>query len=270
MDSRAENGSFGRRYIIYCLAAFMSHQTKASWVFGVLFAAFILGVFAFGPESLPAYKQQILAYICALLAGCFALFFTGSLLVNTELPIPGRWTVQGGAGFGLFLVVLFWWQSPSALIAKNTSAAMPPSEVHSPKGADSSPEPQFRSAATDQVTLQTASVTFLTGDDDKDFDTTFSVFIEKGGTALAVARDLGNGTPFHDHASYGPFDIPVLLHPSRSDFTGIVTRMAIRTNGNDTWKSKANITIRFSDGAERHQSIEFALSNRNPTQAWDW
>jgi hypothetical protein len=96
----------------------MSTQTRASWIFGGLFVAFILGVFAFGPESLPGYKQQLLAYICALLAGCFALFFTGALLLNADLPIAGKWTVQGGAGFALFLVVLFWWQSPTALIKK--------------------------------------------------------------------------------------------------------------------------------------------------------
>lgn len=93
-------------------------QTKASWIFGSLFAAFVLGVFIFGPPALPAYKQQILAYVCALLAGLFGLFFTGSLLVNAELPFLGKWVIQGGAGFGLFLVVLFWWQSPSALVQK--------------------------------------------------------------------------------------------------------------------------------------------------------
>src|ERR1022692_3808292 len=111
----------------------MATQTRASWIFGGLFVAFILGVFAFGPEALPGYKQQLLAYICALLAGLFALFFTGALLLNAELPLAGKWTVQGGAGFGLFLIVLFWWQSPAALIHKEPDAAPARTVITSPK-----------------------------------------------------------------------------------------------------------------------------------------
>ena len=42
------------------------------------------------------------------------MFFTGTLLLNTELPLPGKWVVQGGAGFALFLIVLFWWHSAAA------------------------------------------------------------------------------------------------------------------------------------------------------------
>jgi hypothetical protein len=95
----------------------MTNEAKGSWFFGVVFAIFVLSVFVFGPESLPGYKQQILAYICASLAGFFALFFTGTLLLNSELPIPGKWVISGGAGFALFLVVLFWWRSPAAPIA---------------------------------------------------------------------------------------------------------------------------------------------------------
>jgi len=102
----------------------MTNEAKASWVFGALFAIFVLCVFIFGPPSLPGYKQQILAYICALLAGFFAAFFTGTLLLNTQLPIPGKWVVSGGAGFALFLIVLFWWKSGAAPIA---AEVIPPS-----------------------------------------------------------------------------------------------------------------------------------------------
>jgi tetratricopeptide (TPR) repeat protein len=94
----------------------MTNEAKASWFFGVLFAMFVLGVFILGPPSLPAYKQQILAYVCASLAGFFGAFFTGTLLLNAELPLPGKWVLSGGAGFALFLIVLFWWKGPSAPI----------------------------------------------------------------------------------------------------------------------------------------------------------
>jgi hypothetical protein len=97
----------------------MTNEAKASWIFGSLFGIFLLAVFIFGPPSLPGYKQQILAYICATLAGFFAIFFTGTLLLNAQLPIPGKWTVRGGAAFALFLVVLFWWRSDASPIPRN-------------------------------------------------------------------------------------------------------------------------------------------------------
>jgi hypothetical protein len=98
-------------------APLMTNEAKAAWFFGVLFTVFLLGVFIFGPASLPQFKQQILGFICASLAGFFAGFFTGTLLLNTELPLSGKWIISGGAGFALFLIVLFWWRSPSAPIA---------------------------------------------------------------------------------------------------------------------------------------------------------
>src|ERR1700722_20196363 len=97
----------------------MTNEAKASWIFGSLFGIFLLAVFVFGPPSLPGYKQQILAYICATLAAFFAIFFTGTLLVNAQLPIPGKWTVRGGAAFALFLVVLSWWRSDASPIPRN-------------------------------------------------------------------------------------------------------------------------------------------------------
>jgi hypothetical protein len=95
----------------------MTNEAKASWFFGVGFAIFLVCVFVFAPQSLPQFKQQILAFICASLAGFFGAFFTGALLLNAELPLPGKWIVSGGAGFALFLIVLFWWRSSSAPIA---------------------------------------------------------------------------------------------------------------------------------------------------------
>lgn len=110
----------------------VNHQIAASWVFGSVFVLFILGLFALGPPELPLYKQQILAYISALLAGLFGIFLTGSLLVDAQLPLPGKWVVQGGSGFGLFLIVLFWWQ---------TSAAPIPAALETPIGIVSGPLP---------------------------------------------------------------------------------------------------------------------------------
>jgi hypothetical protein len=122
----------------------MTNEAKGSWFFGGLFAIFLLCVFVFGPESLPLYKQQILAYICASLAAFFALFFSGTLLLNAELPLPGKWVVRGGAGFALFLIVLFWWRSSAAPIAaaleKNDGTVTSEPAKPDPKKAEQIPQ----------------------------------------------------------------------------------------------------------------------------------
>ncbi|HXJ45356.1 MAG TPA: hypothetical protein VNK47_01680, partial [Candidatus Dormibacteraeota bacterium] len=117
----------------------MPNEAKASWVFGIVFGIFLVGVFVFAPQSLPEFKQQILAFICASLAGFFAVFFTGALLLNAELPLPGKWIIKGGAGFALFLIVLFWWRSSSAPISveptkpsTSTTSGSPTGTTHDP------------------------------------------------------------------------------------------------------------------------------------------
>lgn len=87
------------------------HQAHAAWIFGGLLLAFFIGVFALGPESLPLYKQRLLAFLSALLGGFFAYFFVGSLQTTGELS---GLKVKAGAGFGVFVLVLAWWLSPFA------------------------------------------------------------------------------------------------------------------------------------------------------------
>jgi hypothetical protein len=143
----------------------MPHQVLASWIFGGLFSAFIIGVFIWAPPSLPEFKQQILAVICALLAGLFGVFLTGALLLNAELPIQGKWAVQGGLGFALFLIVLFWWRSPKAPVAiqddptkasvsyRNSVAPQPDTSA----GNTASPQPNRASPQPDTSAGNSAS-----------------------------------------------------------------------------------------------------------------
>ena len=82
-----------------------------SWIFGGLLLVFILGVFIWAPNSLPPFKQQLLAFICALLAGLFAFFFTGIIGLTGRI---GDWRVQATGGIGVFILVLWWWFSDRA------------------------------------------------------------------------------------------------------------------------------------------------------------
>ena len=106
--------------------------------------------------------------------------------------------------------------------------------------------------------------------DDKDFDTGITITIMKGQTLVARVDNLGMGTTFKDNSTHGPFPIPVLVPLTTDQIGGSVTRIAIRTNGHDTWNSAGNLTLKFSDGTEKHQSISFSLSQSNAQQQWDW
>jgi hypothetical protein len=248
----------------------MKTQTQASWIFGTLFVLFVLAVFSFGPTSLPGYKQQLLAYICALLAGCFALFFTGTLLVHAELPIPGKWTVKGGAGLALFLIVLFWWNSPNALIARSDA-----STSHAAKGPDSSPRtPPDPSPPrpSPRATLQKVSIIFSTLNDDKDSDMGVDVYLTKGQTTVAGATDIAHNLRFDEASVSGPYNIPIFVHVAGSDFAPMLTHIAIHPNGPESWKAQAVIQVEFSDGNRLSQRVQFGLGlDYGPNeQAFPW
>jgi hypothetical protein len=77
---------------------------------------FFLGVFLFAPKELPEFKQRMLAFSSALMAGLFGFFFTGQM--NLELKVVkqrfGDLGVKATGGAALFVLVLIWWLSPLA------------------------------------------------------------------------------------------------------------------------------------------------------------
>ena len=104
-----------------------------SWIFGGLLLLFILGVFIWAPNALPPFKQQLLAFICALLAGLFAFFFTGMIGLTGRI---GDWRVQATGGIGVFVLVLRWWFSDRAPVKAQKGKMEGP-----PQG----PEPEWKS-----------------------------------------------------------------------------------------------------------------------------
>jgi hypothetical protein len=89
-------------------------RSLATWIFGSLFGAFLLAVFAFAPSTLPVFKQRILAVVSALLAGLFVYFLTGELGVTIRggKGALERLTVRSSGGTAAFVLVLVWWLSP--------------------------------------------------------------------------------------------------------------------------------------------------------------
>jgi hypothetical protein len=74
----------------------------AAWFFGSFLIIFLIGVFIWGPDILPAYKLRLIPFFCALVAGLFAIFFGGYIRLNST-------PILAGGGVALFLVVLWFW-----------------------------------------------------------------------------------------------------------------------------------------------------------------
>ncbi len=133
------------------------HVAYGSWIFGFILLAFIIGVFWFSPDTLPAYKQSILAFSSALVAGLFGFFLTGdlSLLMSHK---ESSTTLKAAGGIALFVVVLAWWQTPSAPVkAEDKSAGSLTSSNTSPSSTAST-IPTVISTPPSVVTQQDSSI----------------------------------------------------------------------------------------------------------------
>jgi predicted secreted protein len=89
---------------------------RASWIFGSLLLIFFLYAYLFSPDTLPEYKQRMLAFAAALIAGLFGFFLTGDmgLQINSAQSRLGRIRIKATAGFAAFVLMLLWWFSPLA------------------------------------------------------------------------------------------------------------------------------------------------------------
>jgi len=105
-----------------------NNQIIASWVFGGLTFLFLVLVFVFVPHELPAFKQKILAFLAASLAGFFVYFFSGTINMSGKPKIPfiGQLDLKATGGVAVFVLMLFWWYSDFAPIkVQNKSAVVP-------------------------------------------------------------------------------------------------------------------------------------------------
>jgi len=96
----------------------MSSQEIASWVFGSILLVFVLLVYVVDRyvrrgDPIEPYQHNLLGFVCALLAGLFAFFFTGSISVSIVGSSShfGKLATQASGGAGAFLIVLWWWKS---------------------------------------------------------------------------------------------------------------------------------------------------------------
>lgn len=98
------------------------NRHRASWIFGSLLLIFFLYAYLFSPDTLPEYKQRMLAVACALIAGLFGYFLTGDigLDIKSTRSRMGTIRIKATAGFAAFVLMLLWWFSPLAPVKPAT------------------------------------------------------------------------------------------------------------------------------------------------------
>lgn len=90
---------------------------NASWVFGGLVLVFIMGVVGYrlvtGNKPVDHATNNMLGFLCAILAGLFAFFFTGTIAaqIASDNSVVRGIAIQATGGVALFVVVLWWWRS---------------------------------------------------------------------------------------------------------------------------------------------------------------
>lgn len=121
------------------------HIAYASWIFGAILLVFMLVVFWLAPDSLPYFKQQVLAYLSALSAGLFGFFLTGDIALAVKHKESST-SLKAAGGIALFVLVLAWWQygeppikadtnEPTTHVSDavpNTNQSLPPTPAISP------------------------------------------------------------------------------------------------------------------------------------------
>lgn len=101
---------------------------RASWILGSLLLIFLLYAYLFSPDTLPEYKQRILAFSCALIAGLFGFFLTGDmgLEIKSAQSRVGTIGIKATAGFATFVLMILWWFSPLAPVKPDRGIPVKP------------------------------------------------------------------------------------------------------------------------------------------------
>ena len=102
-------------------------QLILTFLLGAVLTCLLIWVFLYAPNTLPTFKQRMLAIACALVAGLFAFLLTGSIgLDSKSLKTPlGELALTATGGIGVFVLVLIWWLSPITPISTETVGPTP-------------------------------------------------------------------------------------------------------------------------------------------------
>jgi hypothetical protein len=118
------------------------HSVLGTWIFGSVLLSFYFCVFVFAPPALPEFKQRMLGFVSALMAGLFGFFLTGAIGIEIKTADSrfGQLAVKASGGIALFVLTLWIWFGPRPLVATETMLKKTTEIEHYTKGG---PYPQI-------------------------------------------------------------------------------------------------------------------------------
>jgi len=124
------------------------------------------------------------------------------------------------------------------------------------------------------ATLTEVKVVFHTTDDDKDHDTTLSMWAKIDTKTLAYSEGFANKTRFPDPSDSSPFPLgEVDKKITKQDVArGVKVRLKMTTDGDDNWWFKFTVTFKFSDDStivmEMSENTKFD-DDETTDKTWD-
>ena len=120
--------------------------------------------------------------------------------------------------------------------------------------------------------LTGGAVTFVTADENRDWDTGIDVSVQtpEGAEVASLSVPFGE---FKDGTTAGPYPLDVLTDVGQDDVSGGTATVTIHPHGNDTWRFDFRLRLRFADAThiglgsvndaldQDRNSAQFALGN---------
>lgn len=126
--------------------------------------------------------------------------------------------------------------------------------------------------APDHPALTGATITFFTGDDGKDTNSTVTAELIRNGSELG-AEGRSTGIDFDDNTTSAPMSLSIMSRFTRDDVNSARLRLRLTPDGRDVWSFNPRLTLAFSDGSTHnyawtgvrlnHSSPEITLTLSN-------
>ncbi|MFG2399119.1 hypothetical protein [Streptomyces lydicus] len=107
---------------------------------------------------------------------------------------------------------------------------------------------------TDNVTLAAGAVSFITANENRDWDTGINLSLATPDAVEVASLSVPFGE-FKDGMTSGPYPLAVLTGIEKSDVENGTATVTIHPNGDDTWRFDMRLRLRFSDDTHIFVSI---------------
>ena len=118
------------------------------------------------------------------------------------------------------------------------------------------------------ATLTSASISFRTNDENKDWDSHVTITVKDGSKIIAARTDSDFGV-FNANTNYGPYGLDIFSPSAKSSVQAGTITIRIDPVGHDTWRFNFVLTLLFSDGTRLLAAVDGnELTQNHKEQTW--